>query len=113
MNQTVVQTNCFHCNSPIEEDHPVFTEKNGIKREYCCNGCATVSSLLLENGLDQFYQIRGTQVLEPKEPENENYESDSRMDNPSVHSEYVEVISENRSAVFVTIRGIIVPPVFG
>ncbi|TGN18766.1 heavy metal translocating P-type ATPase [Leptospira idonii] len=93
---------CFHCNSPIET--LVSVEKEGVRREYCCQGCATVSALLLENGLDQFYQIRGTQVLEPKRT---NQEKDSEdVDTASVYEEFVDKVSETESSVLITISGI-------
>ncbi|WP_411824891.1 heavy metal translocating P-type ATPase [Leptospira sp. 'Mane'] len=84
----------------------IFRIRDGIQRDYCCNGCATVSTLLLENGLDQFYKIRGTQVLEPKYIDDQGTSYDSKLDNPSVYSEYVEKVSDTQSYVFITIGGI-------
>lgn len=104
MRETATEALCFHCNSKIESE-PVFGVYNGIKREYCCNGCATLSGILLENGLDRFYEIRGSQLLEPASEKSEAG-SDSLLDNPSVYSEYLENVSPENSSVFITIGGI-------
>ncbi len=105
MNDSKIKTVCFHCNSIIDEK-PVFTNHNGIQREYCCNGCATLSALLLTSGLDHFYQIRGTQIIGPTKLEKNIAESDTNIDNTSVYSEYVENLPNGMGSTFVTVSGI-------
>ncbi|WP_425460249.1 heavy metal translocating P-type ATPase [Leptospira semungkisensis] len=100
----LVKTLCFHCNSPIEGG-PIFRTIKGEEREYCCNGCAELSSMLLENGLDRFYEIRGGQTMEPIQAENLNNESVLEYDNESVYSEYLEKTKEGYSGL-ITVSGI-------
>ncbi|MEI1278468.1 heavy metal translocating P-type ATPase [Leptospira venezuelensis] len=98
------KTLCFHCNTEIDGVSIRRTEQ-GAEREYCCNGCAEISHLLLENGLDQFYQIRGTQSLEPIDPERQKFSSEE-LDNESVYSEYLEKKNGPESNVYITITNL-------
>lgn len=104
MKAAAVKGFCFHCNSTIESE-PVFGIFKGDTKEYCCNGCATLSSLLGENGLDRFYEIRGSQILEPASTKTSSGR-DSDLDNPSVYAEYLEKVGEKNSSALITIGGI-------
>src|SRR5262245_60439777 len=42
---------CFHCCEPCVGEFSAET------RSFCCIGCQAVYSLLLENGLGQFYEL--------------------------------------------------------
>lgn len=98
------KTLCFHCNTEIDGVSIRRTEQ-GIEREYCCNGCAEISHLLLENGLDQFYQIRGTQSLEPVDTEVLKI-SPEELDNETVYSEYLEKKNGPDSNVYITVTNL-------
>ncbi|PKA15004.1 heavy metal translocating P-type ATPase [Leptospira haakeii] len=98
------KTLCFHCNTEIDGISIIRTE-HGVEREYCCNGCAEISHLLLENGLDQFYQIRGTQSLEPIDREVQKVSSEE-LDNESVYSEYLEKKNGPDSNVYITVTNL-------
>ena len=98
------KTLCFHCNTEIDGVSIRRTEQ-GIEREYCCNGCAEISHLLLESGLDQFYQIRGTQSLEPIDTEVPKF-SQGELDNESVYSEYLERKNGSDSNIYITVTNL-------
>ncbi|TGM98553.1 heavy metal translocating P-type ATPase [Leptospira dzoumogneensis] len=98
------RTLCFHCNTEIDGVSIRRTER-GVEREYCCNGCAEISHLLLENGLDKFYQIRGSQSLEPIDKEIQKI-SPEELDNESVYSEYLEKRTGADSNVYITVTNL-------
>ncbi|GBF37305.1 heavy metal translocating P-type ATPase [Leptospira johnsonii] len=98
------KTLCFHCNTEIDGVSIRRTEQ-GVEREYCCNGCAEISHLLLENGLDQFYQIRGTQSLEPIDTYAPKF-SPEELDNESVYSEYLEKKTGSDSNIYITVTNL-------
>jgi P-type Cu2+ transporter len=53
--ETPSDARCLHCRTPIPPDA-------GSAR-YCCRGCEAVHSLLVEQGLDRYYALAGTQVV--------------------------------------------------
>ncbi|MCB1228045.1 MAG: heavy metal translocating P-type ATPase metal-binding domain-containing protein [Verrucomicrobiales bacterium] len=53
-------TACRHCGTPVPP---------GRTDAFCCAGCAAVHELLLGEGLDRFYDLRGSQQLTPVAPE--------------------------------------------
>ena len=47
---------CRHCGSPVPANRA---------DEFCCSGCSYVFDLLHEQGLEQFYDLKGGQSLPP------------------------------------------------
>lgn len=47
---------CVHCGT-------AFVPKVG--EQYCCNGCYYVAQLIQENGLEQFYELKGNALIPP------------------------------------------------
>ncbi|MCG6168196.1 heavy metal translocating P-type ATPase [Leptospira sanjuanensis] len=85
--QTLTITNCYHCNTQIRsEKEIVFGELKGKTETFCCSGCRSLATLLVENGLTRFYDLRGSETLEPVATERNNQED---LETPSVYQEYV------------------------
>ncbi|RHX94018.1 heavy metal translocating P-type ATPase [Leptospira yasudae] len=85
--QTLTITNCYHCNTPIRsEKEIVFGELKGKTETFCCSGCRSLATLLVENGLTRFYDLRGSETLEPVASERKNRDD---LETPSVYQEYV------------------------
>ncbi len=55
--RTPLDKECIHCGTPFYS-----TERNP---EFCCGGCEVVFGLLHQQGLDQFYQLKGDQKVRP------------------------------------------------
>ena len=56
MSRTIQVNECAHCGTPF----------SGVPEErFCCRGCKFVWRVIHDNGLDQFYQIRGKATLPP------------------------------------------------
>lgn len=47
-----MESNCYHCGNPCEEDTIVYDEKS-----FCCNGCKTVYEIFSENELSCYYDL--------------------------------------------------------
>lgn len=56
MRSTIHATECAHCGTPFS---------GSIEERFCCHGCEFVWKVIHENGLDQFYKIRGQASLPP------------------------------------------------
>lgn len=52
---------CLHCGNAVPS--------NAADPKFCCTGCAYVHDLLHQQGLDQFYDLRGIQSLPPVAPQ--------------------------------------------
>lgn len=61
MNAEPTGTTCIHCGTPVPP-------RAGDAR-FCCTGCAHVHELLLSQGLERFYDLRGSQTLAPVSPQ--------------------------------------------
>ncbi|WP_036067842.1 heavy metal translocating P-type ATPase [Leptospira noguchii] len=91
---TAQQKICYHCNTPImTEKEIIYGKLNEEDKPFCCIGCKSLAVLLVENGLTRFYDLRGSEILEPvsyiKSSDQENLETDS------IYHEYV-IQSENK-----------------
>lgn len=52
---------CLHCGTPVPPGM--------LDARFCCSGCAHVHELLLSQGLERFYDLRGSQSLAPVSPQ--------------------------------------------
>ena len=52
---------CLHCGLPVP------TERRARGDEFCCDGCARVRELLVAEGLDRYYELRGERGTPPPE----------------------------------------------
>ncbi|TGK12739.1 heavy metal translocating P-type ATPase [Leptospira kmetyi] len=84
---TKIEARCYHCNTPIRsEKEIIYGELRGNRETFCCSGCRSLATLLVENGLTRFYDLRGSETLEPvsgTKLEREDLETES------VYEEYV------------------------
>ncbi len=70
---------CIHCGNSI----PSFSADT----RFCCAGCAYVHDLLLTEGLEQFYGLRGSQTLPPVPPRALRYCDYSWLSTLGTHAE--------------------------
>ncbi|MBI4825194.1 MAG: heavy metal translocating P-type ATPase [Nitrospirae bacterium] len=59
---------CDHCLLEFPGNKAVFDEVNGMKKAFCCYGCRGVYRLINDEGLDAFYDKRGSSWV-PGPPE--------------------------------------------
>ena len=60
---------CFHCGEPIPKGFSAQLEIKGQHESFCCYGCQAVAELILNDGLENFYQHRTALASKPKELE--------------------------------------------
>ncbi|EQA61179.1 heavy metal translocating P-type ATPase [Leptospira alexanderi] len=76
-----IENRCYHCNTQIRsEKEKIYAKLKGKTELFCCFGCKSLATLLVENGLTRFYDLRGSEILEPVSyvgPNPENLETDS------------------------------------
>lgn len=98
---------CYHCNGPILPNSEVVWIHKNETLTFCCNGCRTVSEIILESGNLQFYSLRGSQVIEPAEiPENDKSIRENYLNGELVAEEYLREISPGLFEVFINITNI-------
>jgi Cu+-exporting ATPase len=61
-------TKCTHCGDDCPDDHPVYDEK-----DFCCNGCQIVYTVLKDNGLGDYYTFQTMPGISQKSISNKNY----------------------------------------
>ena len=54
---------CYHCGLPAQSYYSKSME--GVVRHFCCLGCQAVAQMIIDNGLDNFYQYREGNNLKP------------------------------------------------
>lgn len=84
---TRIEIRCYHCNTRIRsEKEKIRSELKGKTESFCCFGCKSIATLLVENGLTRFYDLRGSETLEPASYVRPNSES---LETDSIYQEYV------------------------
>ncbi|MBM9499437.1 heavy metal translocating P-type ATPase [Leptospira sp. 201903071] len=101
MNSLFQATNCYHCNTPIRtEKDLILGELDGRTESFCCSGCRSLATLLVNNGLTQFYVLRGSEKIEAVDTERKNREN---LETESVYQEYVIQKEEGIFETLITI----------
>ncbi|MCX7998196.1 MAG: heavy metal translocating P-type ATPase [Leptospiraceae bacterium] len=104
MSATVLtKKNCFHCGNPIEGEAVVSYIENE-KKEYCCEGCKTVSEIIISSGNDYFYSLKGNQKTEKVTLES-NYNSQN-LDSEFIRKKYVKQLANGNDLVYLKITNI-------
>ena len=58
MKQSYDAATCYHCELPIPRDFNKSIEILGKSRDLCCEGCLAVASMIVDNGLEDYYKFR-------------------------------------------------------
>jgi len=101
------KSKCFHCNGPILSNSEILWVHKDETHSFCCNGCRTVSEIILESGNLEFYSLRGSQIIEPAEISNskETIRNDY-LNGELVEEEYLREIAPGLYEVFINITNI-------
>ena len=80
---------CSHCSLAFDEAQMIKEETDdGTGLYFCCNGCQGVYHLLQEEGLDNFYEIKGNTQLHPAKGADEDL---STFDSEGFQKRYIKV----------------------
>lgn len=86
---------CTHCGDECPDDHPIFEEK-----DFCCNGCQVVYSVLKDNGLSDYYNFDTNPGISQKSVSNKNY---NFLDDEDVINNILEFREENLAKISFTL----------
>jgi Cu+-exporting ATPase len=82
-----MEKKCFHCGDDIQAKPHIKDEK-----EFCCNGCLTVYSLLNDHNLSSFYNLEQFAGKKPSESSNFKYDF---LDIDEIRKKYIDFEDEN------------------
>ncbi len=97
---------CFHCHNPVPPDIDIKIEVNGETRPVCCHGCQAVARLVLDGGLEQFYQFRDGELEQPDDISGEEEEKLAVFDRPEVLQRLSSRIDQDKQRIQLSIEGI-------
>ena len=83
----VVKTVCSHCGDECPDDHPIMDGK-----DFCCNGCQVIYTVLQESGLGDYYTFQDTPGVSQKTIRDNNY---AFLDDDSVIASLLEFREEH------------------
>jgi Cu+-exporting ATPase len=86
---------CTHCGDDCPEEHPVYDEK-----DFCCQGCQIVYSVLNTNGLSDYYSFTERPGISQKSIINKNY---IYLDDKDVTDSLLEFKEDNLCKISFTI----------
>ena len=84
-------TSCYHCGLPVYDPDEFVLEIKSVKQSFCCPGCQAITSVIVDGGLEQFYQYR-TAVNRRAEQQVENFNLYDRAD---IQQSFVTTSSDN------------------
>lgn len=98
---------CFHCNTTIPSGTNYVWNRGDENLEYCCQGCKTVSQIILDSGNTRFYDIRGSQIIPPiQSPEEDRSIREEYLNGELVREEYIREVEPNLWESHITITNI-------
>lgn len=86
---------CTHCGDECPDDHPIYDEK-----DFCCNGCQVVYSVLKDNGLSDYYNFDANPGISQKSVLNKNY---NFLDDEDVINNILEFKEDNLAKISFTL----------
>jgi len=91
-------TSCFHCDEPIPDGIDETLQWKGKTREFCCVGCRSVASAIIENNLDDYYNFRTDSGAKPKELIPQQLIELSLMDDSFIQQDFVSSSQHQKTA---------------
>jgi heavy metal translocating P-type ATPase len=95
---------CSHCKELTY--NPIRKNKDGEDYVFCCQGCDTVHSLLISNGLEEYYRFRDldpNSQLSPVRSKNVSYEY---LNHKDFQNEYVKINGRGQKQFLFYLEGI-------
>lgn len=93
---------CYHCHSPL-----VSARFSRDSRDFCCQGCLSVYSILKSKGLGRFYEIKNaTGVYPESSPALEVNHSYQYCDDELFEKDYVQTIQDEKKLARFYLEGI-------
>lgn len=83
--------NCYHCGDVLPTT-PILLDQ----KEFCCQGCANVYSLLNSNSLKDFYEYEKTPGIKPNKGRSDKFQF---LDIPEIRARYIQYEDEKIARV--------------
>lgn len=100
---TLAAEKCFHCSLPVSASGHISREVAGVRRDFCCAGCAAVCAAIHDAGLQAFYrQATAGDTLAPPPAASPDL---AQYDLAEVQAEFVDGQGDVR-AVHLLVEGI-------
>lgn len=64
---TASSKECYHCGLPVNDPDEFVLEIQSVKQSFCCPGCQAITSVIMDGGLEQFYQYRTSHNRRPEQ----------------------------------------------
>lgn len=90
--------NCYHCGDVLPSPSILLDQK-----EFCCQGCANVYSLLNSNSLKDFYQFEKTPGIKPNRGRSDKFQF---LDIPEIRARYIQYEDEKIARVKLSLPSI-------
>jgi Cu+-exporting ATPase len=90
--------NCYHCGDVLPSPSIQLDQK-----EFCCQGCANVYSLLNSNALKDFYQFEKTPGIKPNRGRSDKFQF---LDIPEIRSRFIQYEDEKIARVKLSLPSI-------
>ena len=90
--------NCYHCGDVLPRPSILLDQK-----EFCCQGCANVYSLLNSNSLKDFYQFEKTPGIKPNRGHSDKFQF---LDIPEIRARYIQYEDEKIARVKLSLPSI-------
>jgi Cu+-exporting ATPase len=90
--------NCYHCGDVLPTP-PILLDQ----KEFCCQGCSNVYSLLNSNSLKDFYQFEKTPGIKPNKGRSDKFQF---LDIPEIRARYIQYADEKNIRVKLSLPSI-------
>ena len=100
-----VSPSCFHCGLPVPAQGGRRALLDGQWREFCCPGCEAVATVILEQGLGDYYRVRASLPARPEDGATTRDDL-SVYDNPDVQATFVRMGPDSEREASLMLEGI-------
>ncbi|OZG73738.1 copper-transporting ATPase [Hahella sp. CCB-MM4] len=97
---------CFHCHNPVPSNVDIRIQVNGESKPVCCHGCEAVARLVMDGGLEQFYQFREGELEQPDTLSPEDEAKLSVFDRPDILNRLSGQLDQDKRRIQLSIEGI-------
>ncbi len=97
---------CFHCHNLIPSNIDITVKVDNESKAVCCHGCKAVAELVLEGGLQQFYQFREGELEQPENLAGQELDQLAVYDRPDILSRIASVTDTGHHRIQLSIEGI-------
>lgn len=86
-----ISIRCTHCGDDCPDEHPIYDDK-----DFCCNGCQVVYTVLKDNGLGDYYKYQNNPGISQKSISSKNY---SFLDDEDVINSLLDFNEQNLAKI--------------